>query len=252
MLKPACSALFLVWSALFSMAADQPPAPAKPPAPPAAADAKPASPPAPAVKPLGGPLYELNGISFNAETRAIRLPGLINMTQGLLEYALVHEEGKAHESLLTTKVSPFDLNVVLLLLNYEASTTFFDLSDKIRGALLVPNPKTAPKAELAVTLEWKDPKGQIQTARLESLLLNAQPKTNLAPGPFIFTGSMVMDDGTFMAKESGSILALFADPASLINNPRAGNEMDDTWLPDTQKLPPQKTPVTVIISPHQK
>lgn len=216
---------------------------------PAARDAKPAAPPAPAIKPLGGPRYELHGISFNKDTRAITLPALVNMTEGLLEYALVHEAGKVHESFLSTAISPFDLNVVLLLLSYQPSATFFDFSDKKAGAILVKNPKIEPVAQLALTLEWKNSEGTLQTAPLESLLLNVDQKATLTPGPFTYTGSFLMDDGTFMAKETGSILALYADAASLINNPRQGNEHDDIWLPDKSKVPPKGTPVTVTLAP---
>ena len=204
---------------------------------------------APAIKHLGGPRYELNGISFNEVTRTITLPAKVNMVQGLLEYALVHESGKAHESLLTTSVSPYDLNVVLLLLNYQPSTTFFDHSDPKAGAMVVKNPKIAPASNLLVTLEWKDPDGTAHRARLESLLLNVDQKAPAPDGPFTYTGSMLMEDGVFMAKETGSILALYADAAALINNPREGNQNDDAWVTDPSKVPAKTTPVTVTFSP---
>jgi hypothetical protein len=205
--------------------------------------------PAPAIKSLGGTRHELNGIQFDRKTRAISLPAKINMTEGLLEYALVHEAGKVHESLLSTAVSPFDLNVVLLLVNYQPSGTFFDLSDKKAGAVLVKNPKIESQAKLTVTLEWKDPDGQPKAASLESLLLNIDQKAPAKEGPFIYTGSMLMEDGTFMAKDTGSILALYADAAALINNPREGNENDDAWICDPKKVPAKETAVTVTLTP---
>ncbi len=214
---------------------------ADPPAAPAA--------PAPAIRHLGGPRHELNGISFNDASRAISLPAKINLATGLLEYALVHESGKAHESLLTTPVSPFDLNIVLLLLNYRPSTTFFDQSNKEAGAVLVPNPKIDPASNLLVTLDWKDPSGTPRSARLESLLLNLDRKAPAADGPFTYTGSMLMEDGTFMAKETGSILALYADAAALLNNPRPGNQHDDIWAPNPAAIPPKGTALTLTFPP---
>ena len=222
------------------------------PAPPAAGDTKPTALPPPAIKPLGGPRYGLNGITFNEDTRAITLPALVNMTEGLLEYALVHEAGKVHESFLSTPVSPYDLNVVLLLLSYQPAATFFDFSDKKAGAVLVKNPKIAPSSRLTVTLEWKDSAGKLQTAPLESLLLNVDKKATVTPGPFIYTGSFLVDDGIFMAKETGSILALYSDAAALINNPRQGHENDDIWLPDKSKVPPKSTSVTITFTPAPK
>lgn len=224
-------------------AAEKPAAPAATPDP-AGGEAK-----KPAIKHLGGPDYELGGIRFNEKTRAITLPAKVNMTGGLLEYALVHESGKAHESLLTTAVSPYDLNVVLLLLNYQPSATFFDLSDKKAGAILVKNPKLEPTAQLRASLEWKTADGKNTTAALESLILNIDQKGTAKEGPFTYTGSMLTDDGVFMAKETGSILALYADAASLINNPRDGNDNDDAWIPDKTKIPAKDTEVTLTFSP---
>ena len=217
------------------------------PVTPAAPDTKPST-TAPAIKPLGGSRYELNGIAFNEQTRVITLPALVNMTEGLLEYALVHEAGKVHESFLSTSISPYDLNVVLLLLSYQPAATFFDFSDKKAGAVLVKDPKIDPAAQLSMTLGWKTPEGKAQTAPLESLLLNVDQKATVTPGPFTYTGSFLMDDGTFMAKETGSIVALYADAAALINNPRPGNENDDIWLPDKTKVPPKGTIVTVTLA----
>lgn len=208
-----------------------------------------AAPEKPAIKHLGGPDYELKGIRFNETTRSIIIPARVNMIQGLLEYALVHESGKAHESFLTTTISPYDLNVVLLLLNFTPSSTFFDFSDKEAGAMPVKNPKEEPKASLLVTLEWKGPDGKTNTARLESLLLNIDQKANAKEGPFTYTGSMVMEDGAFLAKATGSILALYADPAALINNPRKGNDNDDAWIADKTKVPAKDTEITLKLTP---
>lgn len=218
------------------------------PAPEAAPAAKPNAGP-PVIKSLGGTRHELNGIQFDRKTRAISLPAKINMTEGLLEYALVHESGKVHESLLSTTISPYDLNVVLLLVNYQSSATFFDVSDKKAGAVLVKNPKIEPRAKVSVTLEWKDPKGPSRSASLASLMINIDQKAPATEGPFIYTGSMLMDDGTFMARETGSILAFYADAAALINNPREGNENDDAWICDKTKVPAKDTGVTVVLTP---
>jgi hypothetical protein len=257
MVKSLFSAAALLLGTLPAPA-ENPPATAPAPSRPATPSSKPAdapkpdAPPAPAIKSLGGPRYELNGITFNGDTRAITLPATVNMTEGLLEYALVHESGKVHESLLSTPISPYDLNVVLLLLNYQPSATFFDTSDQAAGAVLVRNPKIEAQAKLLVTLEWKDPAGKAQKALLESLLLNIDQKAPAKDGPFVYTGSMLMEDGTFMAKETGSILALYADASALLNNPRQGNENDDNWLADKSKVPPKGTTVTVTLTPAPK
>src|SRR5580704_1751361 len=73
---------------------------------------------APIVK-TGDVTYEMGGLQFNSATREIRIPTIVNMNEGVIEYALVTDTGKTHESLLSTKVRPFDVNVALLLCHYE-------------------------------------------------------------------------------------------------------------------------------------
>ncbi|MES2708850.1 MAG: YdjY domain-containing protein [Verrucomicrobiota bacterium] len=249
------SAALLLACAVTLRSQEPPASPPKPavPAPPASASGTPsggaAPDPAKAIKRLDGSRYELNGIVFDKKTRAITLPAKLNMTDGLLEYALVHESGKVHESLLSTAVSPFDLNIVLLLLNYEAGTGFFDVSDKAAGAVPVKDPQIAPASQVNVTLDWKAADGASKSARLETLLLNLDKKATVTDGPFTYTGSMVMDDGAFMAMDTGSILALYVDAAALINNPREGNGNDDIWIPDKTKIPEKDTAVTVTLLP---
>lgn len=224
-----------------------PPAPSAK-APEASAPAE-APDPAKAIRRLDGSRFELNGIIFDKKSRAISLPAKVNMSEGLLEYALVHESGKVHESLLSTAVSPFDLNVVLLLLNYQPCEAFFDLSNKEAGAVPVKNPVIGVASQLQVSVEWKDSGGSAKSAALESLLLNLDQKNTVTPGSFTYTGSQVRNDGSFLAQDTGSILALYVDAASVINNPREGNENDDIWVPDQKKVPARDTLVTVLLKP---
>jgi hypothetical protein len=57
-----------------------------------------------------------------------------------------------------------------------------------------------------------------------------------------------MPDGSFLAQDTGSIVALMVDPASIVNNPREGNEFDDIWVPDPA-VPAKGTAVTIELRP---
>jgi hypothetical protein len=51
---------------------------------------------------------QIGEVTFDPKTRQIRVPCSFNMVEGLLEFALVHENGKIHESLqlhLFTQIS---------------------------------------------------------------------------------------------------------------------------------------------------
>jgi hypothetical protein len=218
------------------------------PGSPAPAPAGPPIDPAKAIEKIDGTRSRLRLIEFDAKTRSISVPARVNMREGLLEYVLVHESGKLHESLFSTQVKPTEFNIVMLLLNWKPSGTFFDFSQPERGGVLVKGAKNPPESQVEIHVAWKDKDGKDQTCRLENWLHQIEKRAKLTEEPWIYTGSRIMPDGTFLAEQTGSILALYADPASIINNPREGNDLDDVWVNDPA-VPEKGTPVTVIFKP---
>lgn len=206
-----------------------------------------ASPPASAktaLRDLGGPLRALGAITLNVEERSLELPAEVNLTSGELEYALVHEGGKTHESLLRTAVTPFELNVALLLLHHAPAERWH--LPPARPAPL----ETLPPASLCeVFVRWEAESGP-STAPLSRWVKNLATGTTAADGPFVYTGSKITEDGRFAADVDGTHIALYLDPRCLINNPRLGNGDDTVWRAEAA-VPPKGTPVTVIIRPSR-
>jgi len=190
-------------------------------------------------------------ITFEPTTRTIRFPATINMKEGLLEYALVHENGKIHESLFSTKISPFDLNIVLLLCHYRPSkkilAPLLPTGGKERVALeALPED---PAAELTLQVSWKKLDGNRETVMLENLIDNLDTKKPAKAGPWIFSGSGI-EDGNFMAEVDGTFAATYLDSRTLINSPRKGNLLDTIWQPSSS-TPAEGIAVTIIITPYQ-
>lgn len=204
--------------------------------------------PSKAIQKIDGDRFKCGLIEFNQKTREIRIPAKVAIREGPLEYVLVHETGKFHESLFTTEARPIELNIVMLLLNWKKSDAFFDFSEPERGGVLVKGAKNPPASQLEMHIEWKDKDGKTQTCRAENWLHQIEKKAKLTIEPWIYTGSIIMQDGRFLAEETGSILALYQDPGSLINNPREGNDLDDVWIADPE-VPAKETAVTVIFKP---
>lgn len=194
-------------------------------------------------------------MEFDQITRSITFPATINMDEGMLEYTLVTEAGKVHESLLTTKAHPIDLNLAILLLRFQPAQNFF------RAELLPPDKKPAPGAKPSALTEsnsfdimvsWKDKDGKAQTAFVEEWIRNDAKKENAKRAPWAYTGSEFdKSTGTFAAQMNGSIIALFADSLALVNNPREGSDSDEIWLVG-ENIPPLKSEVLVTLKPHQK
>lgn len=214
------------------------------------ADPAPATPAAGKIATLSDGRLRLGEITFDQKLREIRFPAEVNMTRGLLEYAIVHENGKVHESLLVTKARPFELNIVLLLLGFRESRPLLNptLAPERRVDEKDEPPAQTARSRLDVHLEWvQDDK--TRSASLASWLASLEAgKPKVADeGPWIYTGSLV-SEGRFIAEVDGSILAVYLDPNAMINNPREGNFNDDIWIP-AEMLPEPGTPVTVVLKP---
>jgi hypothetical protein len=160
-----------------------------------------------------------------------------------VEYALVHEKGKVHEALLTTKVSPRHLQAALLLLGAKSAPL-----DPGKSETQAIHPGTG----IEIRVEWET-NGPIANHALESLLVSAADPAvpggePLANGAWFFNGSKITTTG-FAAEQSGSVISLVADPVAVVNNPRPGRLNDNLHLPRTALLPKKGQPVRLILSP---
>ena len=85
----------------------------------------------PPIKELDAERVQIGDVILNRKTREIRFPAAVNMAGGeLLEFALVHTNGKVHESLLVTEVPATHINVAFKLLRYPASSEFYAIIEK--------------------------------------------------------------------------------------------------------------------------
>lgn len=199
----------------------------------------------PNVESLGEGRFRLGEIEFHSGTRAIRLPCKVNTKQDVLEYVLVHEQGKVHESLLTTAVSPLQLQIVLKLLNYTQGRG--ELLDAYLPPGEAPPPREAPGETVELLVEWdRNP-----VVSLNPVIRDRTTDAPLERGPWILTGSEVIN-GKFQAEVEGSIIALYRDPLALFNSPHPRMVDDENWFPIEKALPGAGQPVTLTIRPFPK
>ncbi|MDB4673619.1 YdjY domain-containing protein [Verrucomicrobiales bacterium] len=200
----------------------------------------------------GDTTYRYGKITFDKKDRSVRIPAKVVQRNVLLEYVLVHENGKTHESILATDASAMRLHTVLLLLRYSQSKEMLNPSVPAEMAVSGETAEEKAGAQLTVTVSWDDPEsGEPQTAPIESWITHLDDddtESPVSPGPFILTGSRIYE-GKFVAEIDGNILALYLDPTALINNPRKDNFSDESWLANKSVIPPLDTEVTLVISP---
>jgi hypothetical protein len=196
---------------------------------------------------LGEGRMQIGAVILDTRQKSLTFPALVNMTTGLVEYAIVTTRGKVHESLLRTDAEPYHIHTAMLLLGAKPSTNlesaaFFDPKRQIPGERLKVEVLFPPQIVPAVEGGKPQP--------IETFLAAAKSKKQIQPGEipnWIYNGSY-FSDGTFLAQREGSIVSLIADPSALVNNPRPDRQDDELWILHTPAIPPVHTPAQVKFS----
>jgi len=184
---------------------------------------------------------EFHGIQIDKDQRTVTFPAAINMKDGMLEYLIVSDKGKTHESLLSTKIDPYDIQVAMLLLGIKpAEKADSEPPGQITKGYLSSAPELKGE-KISLFLSWPG-----HRVRAEGLIWNLDKNAAMTDGPWTYNGSE-MYAGRFLAEVDGSIAALVRDSGALVNNPRPGNDDDQIWEVYSKATPPVGTPVDVTI-----
>lgn len=224
-------------------------------------DAAPAPPPAeenvgpvkPSVIKIDEDRFKIGEVTFDKKLREIRFPARINMVEGQLEYLIVHENGKVHEALLATKISPTHLNLAFTLLRYKPSAELYPLPNDTGGTSnKFPEVSAEVKAaaRIQIEVEWEDA-GKKRKLPINEWIQHGTKGTDMPAGPWVY-GASVVEDGKYAPETSGDVAAIFLSAAAIINYPGDDNNNDDVWTPFPKRVPAEGSPVTVIISPYSK
>ena len=155
------------------------------------------------VKKIGADLYRVGNVTIDSKLQVAAFPAKVNQIVGLIEYALVTDSGKVHESFLSTKISPGDVHVAMLLLGVK------------------------PPGNVTVEIAWqadgewvrKSISNCIAQYPLEVASEQEDKETEksfkLKSSSWTWAGSRVRPSGVLAADESGSILSLQPDMDAL-------------------------------------
>ncbi len=205
------------------------------------------------LKQISAGVFDLNGIQITAATREVRIPCDILHQKLPIEYALCHEVGeKVHETILQTAVKPIQIQLALLLANYQPATA--GILEKLPPSEERPykdketEPATPGANRLAIHVEWQQD-GKAMRVPLSAFIQNIDKrKTPDDLDTWIFNGSLIDETG-FVAEVTGSIISTYVDRAAMINSPAKGNHRDDLWISMPANIPAEETKVTLIITP---
>jgi hypothetical protein len=206
-----------------------------------------AQPTPPALKEISPGVFEYNGVQLDKKNHRISFPAIVNQDGGLIEYLLVSDKGKLHESLFSTKVLPHDIHLALLLIGLkEPKNTGENVPPT---AIDTPYLQSAPKLKgppVQISVAWTQD-GKQKSGPAEDWIFNLKTKQKMSTGPWTYNGSMI-DNGVFLADQELSIVAVITDPTALVNNPRPGYDDDEIWQIPEKSTPPVDTPVVITIT----
>ena len=206
----------------------------------------------PSVEQLDDTRFQIGGVTFDKKSREIRFPTQVNMVEGLLEYLIVHENGKTHEALLTTKISPTNLNLAFSLLSYPPSRELYHVPT-YAGEEPVIEPEVPAEvksaARVSIDVEWTED-GKVRRIPVNEWIQHGVTATSMSAGPWVY-GASNFEDGKYTPEVTGDIAAIFLSNAAILNYPGDDNRNDDVWTPFLKRVPAEGTNVTVIIAPFK-
>lgn len=190
---------------------------------------------------IGPGVYALDEIKIYVKDGRIEFPAKINMAEGLLEYLLVGEQGKVHESLLATPVQASNLQIALLMLGLQGTKNPLSMQGEARI------PEGSP-VRIRVRLQNDQQK---KTIAVEEWIINRSSGKVMSPMDWIFTGSII-NNGQFMAQVEKSLVAIFHDPVAVIDNSLEEGSHDEFWFVNKGMVPAVGTEVTLVIQKVKK
>src|SRR5438128_11850370 len=152
----------------------------------------------PPLRQIEAGVFQLGGVKLDKNKRTIHFPGLVNMNQGPIEYLLVNETGKVHESVFWTAVEPYHVHLAALLLRPKNKAAL-EKSDTNSIRELASHP-------VSISIRWQAGPSRMSLSG-EKFVFNLQTKSAMTAGDWDYNGSRVID-GTFLGQRDGSIASV--------------------------------------------
>lgn len=204
----------------------------------------------PQIKKINDNEYQIGKVHIDKSAREISFGAGVNLTEGLLEFVIVNQKGKIHESLFISDISPLNLNIAIKLLGLKESPELFELVDedyRPTGEFPDVPAKTKAAARMDIFVEWGKEKKRVA---LNDLITNNVTEKSMDPGPWLYTGSYV-HEGKFKAEVTGDLVAIYTSQPAMINYPGKDRDNDDVWITNSKRTPAEGTVVKIIIKPHE-
>jgi hypothetical protein len=166
------------------------------------------------LKKISDDVYQLNEITINTSLGTVEIPCKINMSEGLIEVVMCRKEGKIHESLLVTNVSPLEFQTALLLLGLDPVNEVPDDPSKINKNDQFSSIETEGDV-VKIYLAFESDEETIKQP-LESFIFDESIKQNLKSSTWLFRGAATHMSGHVMIDPDVTMIATYHDPVAMM------------------------------------
>ena len=175
----------------------------------------------PLIQKINDHHYVLSDMTIDTERQTVSIPCTVNMSSGLIEVILCRPEGKVHESMLTTMVTPLEFQTALLLLGLDPVNEIPDDPDYRSEKGPYKNMET-PGDSVRLFLETHNS----GIKDIEIFIYNEKSKSVLDNSTWLFRGAVTMIDDMIVLDPEVSMIATYHDAFALmeLNSPTKFND----------------------------
>lgn len=184
---------------------------------------------------------------FDKEHKSVVLLGEVCQRRMSLELFACLKGSKEHESIISVPTKAYVVHAGLLAAGAVPGNPVQFYPEYI--------PARGP--EIEITLIWKDEKGQVQRARAQDWVRNAETKKPMEYA-WVFGGShFVKDEQTkeqyYRADGEGDLICVSNFPSAVLDIPIKSTDENAHLLFEcfTERIPPIGTPVTLVLTPKR-
>ena len=166
------------------------------------------------LKKINKNTYQLNDIEIKTKARTVSFPCKINMDHGLIEVALCTSQGKTHESLLITGVTPVEFQTALLLLGLDPVNEV--PKDTTLSDPLSPYNSIETIGDSVIIYIETEFDGKTKRKRIAELIKDESKNGVLKSSTWLFRGAVTHKSGHVIIDPETTMIATYHDPLALM------------------------------------
>ena len=194
------------------------------------------------------------GIQADRSRGEVRVPAMVATNAGWLEQMVCGLDTREHESLLVVAVRPSDIHAGLLLIGLEPGRPGSLVFHQAEGDVPARIERIPPTgARVSVHVRPADASVGDPGVPLSDWLIGFPGDSAYPKQPWRFGGSVILEDGTYLADRTGSIVGLvtFGDEVLGRELVRSGElEIEPSeWMARTRVMPEPGTKMVLVLRP---